>query len=188
MSPLNNSRTAGKRIGRKRKPPLAPGPALQFVVAGHPDEFRAGETMRNIRSHVMYKHRERRGSSPSEATSSREGSRAVSATPAPSPKTTDSDGILDSTFLAPMSTRPRDSTSGVELYGLDAHQPLADPLRALINRIIRVTTAVPARSAPPILEEASEYPFLPSHIPENESLENMKQEYIGSTVLFCHGR
>ncbi|KAF2815827.1 uncharacterized protein BDZ99DRAFT_541746 [Mytilinidion resinicola] len=45
-----------KRSGRKRLPPVAPGPPLQFVTATHPDDFKADSTMRNIRSHVMYKH------------------------------------------------------------------------------------------------------------------------------------
>ena len=54
----NENRSSRRRTGRRRLPPLAPGPSLQFVVANHPDQFRDGQTMRHIRSHVMYQHRE----------------------------------------------------------------------------------------------------------------------------------
>lgn len=37
----NDLNAPGKRVGRKRLPPLVPGAALQFEVASHPDDFRA---------------------------------------------------------------------------------------------------------------------------------------------------
>jgi hypothetical protein len=55
-SELNSK--AKRRVGRRRLPPLALGPALQFVVANHPDDFKAGKLMSHVRSHIMYKNRE----------------------------------------------------------------------------------------------------------------------------------
>ncbi|OCK81942.1 hypothetical protein K432DRAFT_403328 [Lepidopterella palustris CBS 459.81] len=57
MVSSNEGNSRKKRPGRKRQPPVAKGPPLQFVNATHPDDFKADSTMRNIRSHVMYKHR-----------------------------------------------------------------------------------------------------------------------------------
>jgi hypothetical protein len=176
-----------KRTGRKRLPPLAPGPSIQFVVANHPDEFRSGDTMRNVRSHVMYKHRESRGPSPSDKRKSREGSRTpADATRAPSPMQNTSDGVLeDSNFLAPSSAR-NPSTLWNEQYYSYTSQPPTDPIRVLVQRIISAITATPARSASPMLEAVSEHPF-PDAGTGQEFLESLKQEYIGNTDFFCHG-
>ena len=188
MASSSESRSAKKRVGRKRLPPLAPGPSIQFVVASHPDEFKAGETMRNVRSHVMYKHREHRGASPSDRRRSREGSRTPAVTTrTSSPMTTNSDGILeDNNFLAPSSARQSGTVWNEQFYNYTS-QPPTDPMRALAARIISATTAAPARSAPPMFEQASEFPFAAHTIAGHDSLENLKQEYINNTDFFCHG-
>lgn len=189
MASSNDPRPSKRRIGRKRLPPLAPGPAIQFVVANHPDEFKAGETMRNVRSHVMYKHREQRGPSPSEDAKSREGSSVPPSRRTSSPMTTNSDGILeDNNFLAPTPIRHHSTIWDGEFYRYNTQSPSMDPMRALAARIISATTAEPARSAPPVFEEASEYPFPTNVVLEYESLENLKQDYINTTQFFCHGR
>jgi hypothetical protein len=178
-----------RRIGRKRLPPLAPGPAIQFVVASHPDEFRAGNTMRNVRSHVMYKHRERRGSSPPDKGKHRERSTTPAiATRTPSPMTTSSDGILeDNNFLSPPPARPSGTAWNEDFYNYTSVPAATDPMRTLAARIISATTAAPARSAPPMFQEASEFPFSGHNVLEHEPLESLKQEYIQSTDFFCHG-
>lgn len=187
MASTSNSKTLGKRVCRKRKPPLTPRPPLQFVVASHPDEFKARETMRNVRSHVMYKHNEQRGFSPSDRTISQEGSRALSTTRTPSPMTTNSDGILDTPFVVPMPTRNHGTSWDEDLYDLETQLSTANPFRALTTRLICITTAAPARSAPPTSGKASEYPFPGDSLLVYESLRTLKQEYVSSTDFFCHG-
>ncbi|KAF1848922.1 uncharacterized protein K460DRAFT_404184 [Cucurbitaria berberidis CBS 394.84] len=187
MASPSDPKPSKKRIGRKRLPPLAQGPAIQFVVATHPDEFRAGETMRNVRSHVMYKHREQRGSSPSDRTKSREGSSAPTTMQTPSLMTTSSDGVLeDNNFLAPTPIRHHSTIWDRDFYRYSIQSPSADPTRSLAARIISAITAEPARSAPPVFEEACEYPFPANTMLRHESLEKLRQEYINSTEFFCH--
>lgn len=185
----SSSEPKKKRTGRKRLPPLAPGPPIQFVVAGHPDEFKAGETMRNVRSHVMYKHREYRGASPSGKGKAGEGSRIPAATSrTPSPMTPRLNGILeDNKFLMPSSAERSNTIWNEQLYNYTS-QHLTDPVRALAARILSAMTAAPARSAPPNYEESSEYPFLGHTTLTFESLENLKQDYMNNTDFFCHGR
>ncbi|KAF2832365.1 hypothetical protein CC86DRAFT_442635 [Ophiobolus disseminans] len=187
MASPSDPRSSKKRVGRKRLPPLAPGPSIQFVVASHPDEFKAGETMRNVRSHVMYKHREHRGPSPSNRRKSREGSRTPAiVTRTPSPMTTSSDGVLeDNNFLAPSSARHSGTVWNEQFYDYTS-QPPTDPFRTLAARIISATTATPARSAPPMFEQASEFPFAGHVVLGHESLEDLKQEYMSNTSFFCH--
>lgn len=189
MASSSDPKPSKRRVGRKRLPPLAPGPSIQFVVANHPDEFKAGDTMRNVRSHVMYKHRELRGSSPSEKGKSREGSRTPrTSTRTPSPRSTTSDGILeDNTFLAPTPIRYHSTSWDGELYRYNSQSPSTDPMRLLTARIISATTAVPARSAPPAFEASTEYPFPANAVLGHESLEDLKNEYMNSTNFFCHG-
>ncbi|CAO2650122.1 Nn.00g014140.m01.CDS01 [Neocucurbitaria sp. VM-36] len=187
MASSSDPNPSKRRRGRKRLPPLAQGPAIQFVVASHPDEFKAGETMRNVRSHVMYKHREHSGSSPSDRIKSREGSSASTTTRTPSPMTTTSDGILeDNNLLAPIPIRQHSTIWDGEFYRYNAMSPSGDPVRSLAARIISATTAEPARSAPPVFEEASEYPFPTNAILGHESLEGLRHDYINSTAFFCH--
>jgi hypothetical protein len=143
--------------------------------------------MRNVRSHVMYKHRGSRGPSPSDKRKSREGSRTpADATRTPSPMQNTSGGVLeDSNFLAPSSAR-NPSTLWNEQYYSYTSQPPTDPIQVLVQQIISAITATPARSASPMLEAVSEYPF-PDAGTGQESLESLKQEYIGNTDFFCHG-
>ncbi|KAF2030229.1 hypothetical protein EK21DRAFT_65923 [Setomelanomma holmii] len=183
MASSSSSKPSKKRTGRKRLPPLPAGPAIQFVVAGHPDVFKAGRTMRHVRSHVMYKHREQRGPSPGERRGSRAGS-AISAksqrTPSPITSTT-SDGVLgDNNFLSPSRVGNSSTVWGSE----HSYMSTTDPMRALAARIISAMTAHPARSAPPLFEQATEFLF--SEPLSNDSLDSLKQDYISSTDFFCH--
>ncbi|KAH7383850.1 hypothetical protein BKA66DRAFT_417136 [Pyrenochaeta sp. MPI-SDFR-AT-0127] len=189
MASSSDPRPSKRRIGRKRLPPLAPGPPIQFVIANHPDEFKAGDTMRNVRSHVMYKHREQRGPSPLGNPKSREGSSAPTDRRTPSPMTTNSDGVLeDNNFLAPTPIRHHSTIWDGEFYRYNTQSPSVDPMRTLAARIISATTAEPARSAPPVFEDASEYPFPTNSVLGYESLEDLKQDYINNTEFFCHDR
>jgi hypothetical protein len=189
MASSSDPTPSKKRIGRKRKPPLAPGPSIQFVVASHPDEFKDCDTMRNVRSHVMYKHREQRGSSPSDKRKSREGSSTPAITPrTPSPMTTTSDGVLeDNNFLAPSSARRSGTVWNDEFYNYTSGPYATDPMRTLAARIISATTAAPARSAPPMFEGALQFPFPEHNVLTQDSLSSLKQDYINSTEFFCHG-
>ncbi|XP_014562140.1 hypothetical protein COCVIDRAFT_84689 [Bipolaris victoriae FI3] len=177
-----------RRTGRHRLPPLAQGPALQFIVATHPDNFRATTVLRNVRSHVMYKHQETRASSPATLARSREGSNGPSAlTRTPSPATTDSFGTLPTTApVAPAYTRGYESA--LSLHSFDAYPPSSptDSLRSLAARILSMATPTSTHSAPPACEEASEYPFPRSNTFQNKSLDDLKREWIRNTVLFCH--
>ena len=187
MASSSDPKPSKRRVGRKRLPPLAQGPAIQFVVANHPDEFKAGETMRNVRSHVMYKHREQGGSSPSHTT--REGSSAPPTTRSPSPMVTSSDGVVDDTsFLAPTPIRHHSTSWGGDYYRSNTQSPSVDPMRSLAARIISATAVESARSTPLVFEEASEYTF-PTHTAlGQDSLESLRNEYINSTDFFCHGK
>jgi hypothetical protein len=180
---------AKKRIGRKRLPPLAPGPSIQFVVASHPDDFRDGATMRNVRSHVMYKHKERRTPSPPEKRKSREASKTPAApTRTPSPMTSTSDGVLeDNNFLTINSTKQPYSGWNEEFFNYTSASHMMNPIRTLAARIISATTAAPARSAPAMFEQAPEFPFTEHIVLTRESLASLRQEHIRSTAFFCHG-
>ncbi|KAH7093742.1 hypothetical protein FB567DRAFT_179896 [Paraphoma chrysanthemicola] len=179
-------KSSKKRIGRKRLPPLAPGPSIQFVVAGHPDEFKADNTMRHVRSHVMYKHREQRGPSPGDRGKKRERSRTPRTTRTPSPMTTTSDGVLeDDDFLSPSSAIFSHPAWTRDFYDYTSGA-LEDPLGILAARLLSATTAAPARSAPPMMEETSEFPFSRHDLFTHEPLNSLKQEYISQTNFFCH--
>ena len=185
MASSSDPKPSKRRAGRRRLPPLAPGPALQFVVANHPDDFRAGRTMRHVRSHVMYKHRENRASSDPDTVRSREGSTSIAHTPSPS--TTDSDaGHYSEALLAPISFRHPSVIWNTEMYGVHAPSPPANPLRMLAARILSATAIVPARSAPTVTGEASEY-FPASRLSLHESLDDLKCDWIRNTAFFCHG-
>ena len=184
----NDPKPSKRRTGRHRLPPLAQGPALQFIVATHPDDFRATTVLRNVRSHVMYKHQETRASSPATLARSREGSNGPSAlTRTPSPATTDSFGILPTTApVAPAYSRGYEST--LSLHAFEAYSPSSptDSLRSLAARILSMESPTSTHSAPPDCEESSEYPFPRSNNFQNESLGDLKREWIRNTVLFCH--
>ncbi|KAK7185682.1 hypothetical protein DPSP01_007445 [Paraphaeosphaeria sporulosa] len=183
MSAQSGSKPVKKRAGRKRQPPLAPGPALQFVVASHPSQFKNENTMRHVRSHVMYKHRgEQRGGSPTEGSRSRQSSAALTRTP--SPMTTSSDGALEDTFNLPPAARLRSTVWDDAWYQYMSQSPSIDPLRNLAARIIAATTAEPARSAPPTFEHESEYPF-PSAatFSGSENLDELREIFLKTSNL-----
>ncbi|KAF2020236.1 hypothetical protein BU24DRAFT_135781 [Aaosphaeria arxii CBS 175.79] len=193
MSPPGEPKQPKRRVGRRRLPPLAPGPEFKFVVASHPDHFKDDQTMRHVRSHVMYNHRgEHRGESvsPSERSRSRDGGHrsARGYTRTPSPNDTVYDGFPgDGTFLAPSSARRRSTVWDGELQRLLAQSPSVDPIRSLAARIISAITAEPARSAPPTFSQGSEYPFPSRGSVSQESLENLKAQYADSGE-FCQAR
>ncbi|KAL5423997.1 hypothetical protein PMIN04_003455 [Paraphaeosphaeria minitans] len=184
MSLQLGSKPVKKRAGRKRQPPLAPGPALQFVVASHPSQFKDENTMRHVRSHVMYKHRcEPRGGSPTEGSRSRQGSAALTITP--SPMTTSSDGALEYIFNLPPAARRRSTVWDDAWYQYMSQSPSIDPFRNLAARIIAATTAEPARRAPPTFEHESEHPF-PSAatFSGSESLDDLREIFLKNSNLF----
>ncbi|KAF1829345.1 hypothetical protein BDW02DRAFT_583768 [Decorospora gaudefroyi] len=183
MASSNDPKPSRRRVGRRRLPPLAPGPALQFVVANHPDDFRADRTMRHVRSHVMYKHRENRGASDPDIARSREDSSAlISMANTPSPTRTDPDAVsLTDSLLAPASTGYHDT------YSRRTSSHSLDFLRTLAARILSATTTTaPVRSAPPAFDEPSEYPFPTSNAAAHESLEDLKRDWIQNTTFFAH--
>jgi hypothetical protein len=188
MASSSEPKSSKKRAGRKRLPALAPGPAIQFVVASHPDDFKDGDTMRNIRSHVMYKHRER-GLSPSERQKRREGSSTpVAPTRTPSPMTSSSNGLLEDRNILTTSSASRSGTIGDQEYYNSLLEPhMSSPMRTLAAQIISATTSTPARSAPAISERASELLFAEHGALTQNSLASLKQEHINNTAFFCHG-
>ncbi|RMZ73771.1 tachykinin family [Pyrenophora seminiperda CCB06] len=181
------TKPAKRRVGRRRLPPLAQGPALQFVVANHPDDFRAGKVMRNVRSHVMYKHRENSGSSPTESGNSREGISAQSImTRSPSPTMVGSGGILQTTTITPLR---QDNTSWEhDPYDMQTPSPSTNSVRRLAAQILTGASSVPTRSSSPIFEGASEYPFTVRDTVSPEPLEDLKHNWIGTTAFFCHNQ
>jgi hypothetical protein len=189
MASPNETKSSKKRIGRKRLPPLAPGPSIQFVVASHPDDFRDGATMRNVRSHVMYKHKDGRGSPSSEKRKSREGSKTPAVpTRTPSPLTSASNNMLDTDNALMTSSSKRKNTGwNEESYHYTPDFDITTPIRTLAARIISATTAAPARSAPAMFEQASEFPFIEYSALTQASLASLRQEHISSTAFFCHG-
>lgn len=187
MTSNTDSKGTKKRAGRKRLPPLAPGPALQFVVASHPDDFKADDTMRNIRSHVMYKHRgeqQRRSGSPADR--SKRGSRRTTPLPVtrtPSPLTAMSESNLDDIGYPAPSGRRRSTVWDGELYRFLSQSPTPNPARDLAQRIITASTAEPARSAPAAFDQGAEYPFPSSLSTDPEPLEDLKNLYIDCNDL-----
>ncbi|KAF2186356.1 hypothetical protein K469DRAFT_573713 [Zopfia rhizophila CBS 207.26] len=197
MTSPPGSNPTKKRLGRKRLPPLAPGPRLQFVVANHPDDFKADDTMRNIRSHVMYKHRaveQRKSNSPGDRSKSREGSARPAITRTPSPMTTTSDGILEDNSALTV-TRRRSTIWDGDFHSYMAQSAQMGQVRSLAARIISATTSEPARSAPPTFYEGREYPFpsssstgqelfASSSSAGQESLEDLKNLYLENMEFF----
>lgn len=183
MTSPNEPKPAKKRAGRKRLPPLAPGPELQFVVATHPDDFKADDTMRNVRSHVMYKHRGEQRSPGERPKGDERSSSAVPVTRTPSPMVGSSEGFLgDPNFLVPTSSRRRSTIWDGDFYNIMSQSPQGHPLRDLAARIIQATTAEPARS-PATLGQSAGYPFPSSSSLGQESLEDLKNLYISNIEL-----
>ena len=91
--------------------------------------------MRNVRSHVMYRHRDQRGPSPSDKGKSREGSRTPAVT------RTNSLGTSENyDFLAPpeIEMEPYGGLSDAEGYEYSPEPPSTHPMRSLAARIISV--------------------------------------------------
>jgi hypothetical protein len=189
MAQPGETASSRRRVGRRRLPPLAPGPSLQFVVASHPDDFRAGTTMRNVRSHVMYNRREQSNSLLSESGNNTESSSmSMMMARTPSPMTTLSDGILEDTNSSGTSLSSWSGTmSNEDFYNYASDSYSANPMWALAARIISATTSIPARSAPPTFEDASEFPFFANLVPGQEPWTNLMHEYINRTPFYCHG-
>jgi hypothetical protein len=186
MSSSSEPKPAKKRAGRKRQPPLAPGPSFQFVVANHPDDFKADDTMRNVRSHVMYKHRgEQRGGSPGDGPKT-EGSGKMPLIGSSSPTTDHSRGYLeDPDFLAP--TGPSSTMWDSEFYNIMSQSPQTHPLRDLAARIISATTSGPARSASATFDQTRQYPFPDTGLIGQESVEELKNLYLSNNFDMSQG-
>lgn len=192
MASPNESSSLRRRLGRRRLPPLEPGPALQFVVANHPDEFRAGKTMRNVRSHVMYKHRTERKTSPNDRPNTNlQRSASACAAVTASPVLTSSDtSASDIDHLKPTRTRPRSGTwSGPPPSEYASKIPAPSVLQSLIHQILSSTHRTNPRSAPPAFEEASSFPFPDPFVNygKSDSFSILRSQYIDNATFFCQG-
>ncbi|KAF2623904.1 hypothetical protein BU25DRAFT_400081 [Macroventuria anomochaeta] len=190
MASPSEPSSSKRRLGRRRLPPLEPGPALQFVVANHPDQFKAGKTMRHVRSHVMYKHRiERKTTSNDRTSTSLHRSASACASSTPSPAMTSSDASAsDVDFLAPLLSRPRSSTWTGAPPEYTSYAPWPSTLRTLIHHILSSTHGAYARSAPPVFEDAPAFPFPGLYGTHSDPLDDLKQQYIDSSALFCQDK
>jgi hypothetical protein len=190
MASPSESSTSRRRLGRRRLPPLEPGPALQFVVANHPDQFRAGKTMRHVRSHVMYKHRtERKTPSRERPITNLHRSASAYASSTASPALTGSDASAsDIDYLAPTHSRPRSGTwSGPSPSEYTPHSLAPSALRNLIHQILSSTQGTYARSAPPVFEDASAFPFPGLYGSQSDSFGGFRSQYIDHSAFFCQG-
>ena len=189
MASPNESSSSRRRPGRRRLPPLEPGPALQFVVANHPDQFRAGKTMRHVRSHVMYKHRtERKTPSHDRPHTNLQRSASAYASNVASPALTGSDASASEVdYPALTLPRPRSGTwSGPPPPEYTSHNVAPPTLQNLIHQILSSTQGSYARSAPPIFEDASAFPFPGLFGSYNDPLDSLRSEYIEQSTFFCH--
>lgn len=186
MASSNESKPAKKRQGRKRLPPLAPGPSLQFVVANHPDDFKADDTMRNVRSHVMYKHRgEHRGESPGKVPRA-EGSNTLPQIGTSSPTTTHfGDYLEDLNLLA--TTEPHSEMWDNEFNTIMSQSSQAHPLRDLVARIISATTSEPPQSASAMFGQAYEYALPGTSSMSQESIGDLRNLYLNSNFDMSQG-
>ncbi|KAH6621887.1 hypothetical protein C7974DRAFT_212675 [Boeremia exigua] len=190
MASASEPPSSRKRLGRRRLPPLEPGPPFQFVTANHPDQFRAGKTMRHVRSHVMYKHRIERKPTPNERTNTnlqRSELAHVSSTSSPGP-TSQGEYSSDPDYLAPHHSRPRSSTWTGDSLPSTPYCPSPATLRSLIHQILTSSQVAYARSAPPIFEDASAFPFPGFHGMHSSPIDGLKQRYIESCGLFGEDR
>lgn len=192
MASPNETSSSRRRLGRRRLPPLEPGPALQFVVANHPDQFRAGKTMRHVRSHVMYKHRTKRKTSSTDRPNTslqRSASACTSSTVSLTMIGSDvSASASDVDYLAPPQSRPRNGTwSGPPPSEFASYALVPSTLRSLIHQILSSTQGTYARSAPPVFEDASAFPFPGLYGLHSDPLGSLKQQYIDNSTFFCQG-
>ncbi|KAF9697762.1 hypothetical protein EKO04_004113 [Ascochyta lentis] len=184
MTLSNDSSTSKKRLGRRRLPPLEPGPALQFVVANHPDQFRASKTMRHVRSHVMYANRTERKTASTDRSKiglRRSASECASSTSAPTIP------ISEANHLIPPPSRPRNSTWTRGLPDRTFNAPSLSTLQAIINQIgSPTTTAGSTQSAPPNFEDVPACPFPSMYSTNRVPFGTLKQHYISSSTFFCN--
>ncbi|KAG9185822.1 hypothetical protein G6011_07153 [Alternaria panax] len=186
MASSSDPKPFKKRPNRQRKPPLAPGPPLQFVVASHPDDFKTGGTMRRVRSHVMYTHRE--GLSPTDTGGSQEGSMTpIIMTRTPSPATAGSRNIsqMDSP-QASTPTRRHDTVWEQEPYDFHTLSPSTHPVRVLAARIHSAIAEASTHGAPPAFDEVSGYPFPRSNVLRHEPLDELKRDWACDTTFYCY--
>jgi hypothetical protein len=187
MAPSRDPNTPRRRVGRRRLPPMAPGPGLQFVVANHPNDFRSGRIMRSVRSHVMYKHRENQGSSPPDAARSSQSSTPISLPHTPSPTINDADDLLQSNSqLTPIPTGHRGIIWDQDAYSFHTRSLPADSLRTLAAQILSATNTTSSPSVTPSFHENPEYPVAMSNMADHESLEGLKRAWVHNTTFFCH--
>ncbi|ORY08359.1 hypothetical protein BCR34DRAFT_626257 [Clohesyomyces aquaticus] len=181
-SPSDSKSTKKPRTGRKRLPPLPPGPQFQFVVAQHPDEFKADDTLRNVRSHVMYKHRgDQKGGSARDRSKSRElEARSRAGTRTPSPLPSSSNSVFGDNSLMPTPRRHSLVWDG-DFYKYMMRSSQTAPIRNLAARIITAATStpMPACTLPPT-SAGGEYMFPGAVSFGEESLEDLKTLYLQS--------
>lgn len=187
MASSSDQNSSKRRIGRIRQPPLAPGPAFQFVVANHPDDFKDGKTMRKVRSHVMYTHRE--GLSPTDTLGSREGSSTPNITTrTPSPAMTGTSSMSPTNIpWAPTSSGHRDSVWEQDARGFQTPSPSTHPVRVLAARIHSAITQGFTHSEPPVFDEVHGFPFPGDSASRHEPLDKLKREWISTTNFYCYG-
>ncbi|KAL1610067.1 hypothetical protein SLS60_001732 [Paraconiothyrium brasiliense] len=100
--------------------------------------------------------------------------------------TASSDGALIDTFNIPPAVRRSSTVWDDAFYQYISQSPSIDPLRNLAARIIAATTAESTKSAPPMLENDSEYPFSSSTVSTSgaESLDDLRELYLKNSNLF----
>ena len=131
-----------RRAKRKRLPPLPPASNFQFVVATHPNHFKAPGTMRNVRSHVMYRYCEgNRGLFSGDE--SKGGGRSRT-------------GSFSDSLTSPRrhSTRWDD-----EIFKLLSQSHQTDPLRNVCAKIISAMTLDSSHNIPVTYGKSTEYHF-----------------------------
>ncbi|KZM18882.1 uncharacterized protein EKO05_0010389 [Ascochyta rabiei] len=190
MASSNGLSTSKRRPVRRRLPPLGPGPNLRFVVANHPDQFRAGKTMRHVRSHVMYKHRTGRMTVSNDRPSTglhRSASERAQSTPIPTVSTSEATSH-DIDLLVPPQLRPRSSTwTGISL-DRRSNTPTPFELQTTVHRTVLLTAAASAQSAPSAFGDVSAFPFPGTYSASESQLDALKRHYINSCSLFCNDR
>ncbi|KAI0587724.1 hypothetical protein Alg215_01306 [Pyrenophora tritici-repentis] len=123
----------------------------------------------------MYKHRENSGSSPTDLGSSRRGPR----------NTTHSSSL---TRTGSTTMRQYDTSWGRDSHDVQTPSPSTNPVRRLAAQILTGARSVPTRSASPICERASEYPFPARDTMSPGPLEDLKHNWIATTAFFCHNQ
>ncbi|CAA9962576.1 hypothetical protein P3342_002263 [Pyrenophora teres f. teres] len=84
--------------------------------------------------------------------------------------------------------RQYNTSSGQNSYDIQTPSPSTNPVRRLAAQILTGARSVSTRSASPICERASEYPFPARDTVSPEPLEDLKHNWIGTTAFFCHNQ